>query len=160
AHRVVDGNELGLGLDQGQGFGDRLEALAAAVDDLHVHEGDVGLVTAAKHLAVFGRDDQDALTDVVAGDELFDGAQPDGAAGEEGERFLRAVLEARGLAGGGEDDGKLRHGTPRHGKTDAARTVAPTSWPVVMIPQRPWPLPVVAAFLRRRATSLPEQPPP
>ena len=40
--RVVDRHEVGLRLDQGQGVGDRLEALPAAVGDLHVGDGQVG----------------------------------------------------------------------------------------------------------------------
>ena len=60
-HGVVDGDELDLRLDQGQGVGDRLEALGAAVGDLHVHEGEVGAVAAAEHLLIVRRDDDDAL---------------------------------------------------------------------------------------------------
>ncbi len=86
-------DKLGTGADLLEGIGDRLETLTSAVGDLHIHEGHVRRVTAAHHFLIFGIDHQHRLRHVVARDEQFGRAQPDGTAIEIDERLLFLALK-------------------------------------------------------------------
>ena len=89
AYRRADG-----GVIVGKGVGDRLKPLRTAVRDLHVHKNEIRLVAPAEHLLVYRRDDENALSHVVARDEQLGGAQPHRPAIERREWLLFLIAES------------------------------------------------------------------
>src|SRR5262245_6388661 len=94
AHCVVHSYKVSFGNQLGERIGDGVKSLGPAQDHLDVHEDDIGPVAALKQFLVIRGNDKENLDDVVAGNEQFGGAQPDGAAVEIGVRLFLLVAEA------------------------------------------------------------------
>ena len=107
---VVNADEIDVGLHAGQGLGDRIGPLRAALDHVDAQDGHVGGELELEVLAVLGRDDHDHLLDVVAVEELFGRVQPDRLVRQRRERLLVVlVVKPAALARRRQDDGKIRH---------------------------------------------------
>ena len=86
-------------------------ALGSAVNHFDAQDGDVGAELRKEFFAIFRRNDQNHLLDVVPSQKAFGRMQPDGFAGQRRIGLLViSILKTLALAGGSQNDGELGHG--------------------------------------------------
>ena len=99
-------NVASLTFDGRQRVGNGVESLRSSLDELYIHECQVGAVSAFEDLQICPGDNDDALAHIASRHEQLRGAKPNRAAVQHGERLLLFVVESAGAAGSRQDDGK------------------------------------------------------
>ena len=102
ASRIVDGDKIGLGANNGERVFDTVGTLGSSGNDVDVAERKVGAECLFEPIKIVIGDTKDRLNDVVAVLKKVDAAQPDGAAFQFCERlFASLVNETATFTGGG-----------------------------------------------------------
>lgn len=110
AGRVMNGYEIDLRTDAGQGGLHRIAPFGAASDDFDAEHGAVAAELFGEVILVFGRNDNQRLLDIAAVRQLLGSVHPDGATIERSKRLLvERVAEAGALASSREDDRERSH---------------------------------------------------
>ena len=109
----MDRDEIDVLLKLCQRVAHGFSARRPAYHSVDSHDRQVGTILGCEEFAIFLRDDDDQLLDVLARKELLSRMQPHGPSFQRRERFLVVVVfKSRASSRSGEDDGKTGHKIP------------------------------------------------